>query len=88
MLGESEGSGMKMATVLVVWRDSLARTGWHDSHEPIPEPSKCTTIGFLIEDTEDHLALSFGLAANGDLYNILVIPKEAVVATKPIDVRV
>lgn len=61
---------------LVHWVDSCTSQGWHESRHHSYEPVQCATLGFVIEDAEDFIALSATIAAtDADTTDVMSIPK-------------
>jgi hypothetical protein len=57
--------------------DSASIAGWHDDDETIV-PACIETIGFLIDETDDHLTLAGSLNDDGGWSGAMSIPTCAV----------
>ena len=67
--------------ILVEWLDSASNPGWLSKDECKVEVSKCQTLGFLVDETDDGicLALNRTVTAGYKPYGELVsIPKVAI----------
>ena len=69
----------KVNLLRIEWEDSTARhIGWHD---PYPngngeyEPTKITTVGWVVEEDEKSLSISHTISTDGMAYDSFVIPK-------------
>lgn len=71
-----------MQIVMIEWKDSMHSSGWHSFNEfkscLRSGVALIKTVGFLVEDTPDQIAVIQSGSAN-NIDAILVIPKCAVV---------
>ena len=71
---------------LVHWVDSCNSEGWHQSARTDYSPVQCATLGFVIEDAEDFIALSATIAAtDADTTDVMSIPKCCVKSIQDIE---
>lgn len=64
----------------VKWSDSASYRGWRSEEEVKKlRPLSCTTIGFLIDETDEFIVLSQTVADDGDLSETIVIPKICII---------
>lgn len=61
----------KYRMVLVEWRDAIVRAGWEHTDEALSETDEmaCTTIGYLIEKTKEHIVVAGTLSDDGAQLN-------------------
>ncbi len=73
--------------VLLEWMDSEAAGGWQRI-DNIADDVKCCgiiTIGFLVKENSDTVAVTTSISTNGGAVDILYIPKVAIVERLDID---
>jgi hypothetical protein len=66
---------------LVDWVDSCGRDGWLHEDECKAEVSRCQTVGFLVEETKEAIALALNRTAtegHRPFGEIITIPKCAI----------
>lgn len=70
----------RMKIVLIEWLDSNISQGWHGSSEQDYGPLKCQTVGFLVGEGEDYVALSGSTSESdaSDACDVMTIPKIAI----------
>ncbi len=76
---------MAPKVVRVRWRDSAQHLGWVDPAEEELKVHPIESIGFLVEETDDHIVIaSSHNMAEGTIpwCQVVVIPAEAVVEKK------
>ena len=69
----------KRKLVSVEWVDSAMTNGWrHIGPETDLSPSKCHSVGFVLKDDKEGIALSQSISDNGGTDTILSIPRCAI----------
>ena len=64
---------------VVMWIDSSLQNGQVDASE-FPKPVTITSVGFVVEETDDHLVLARDdMGHDGDYRGLCAIPKVALV---------
>jgi hypothetical protein len=68
--------------VLVEWLDSKGIERWEylDEIEPLP-PSRCYSVGFLIDDNKDYKTIALGLS-DTQVLGRTTIPSGCIISTK------
>jgi len=75
-----------MKIIKVNWHDSVCYRGWQQSEHETYKPSECSTVGFLVEETKEHIALALSMGeATYNVGDVMVIPKHSVTKTKVLE---
>lgn len=64
---------------VVRWIDSSLQNGQVDRHD-FPKPELITSVGFVVEETDEHITLARDDMNNGDYRGLCCIPKIAVLS--------
>jgi hypothetical protein len=67
-------------TRTITWIDSSLQNGQVDK-TGFPEPTRITTIGFLVEENDDYLVLARDDMGDGDYRGLIAIPAVAYLET-------
>lgn len=73
----------KHKKVYIEWADAFSEMGWKDS-EDIDDTLLCVSIGFLVKETKNSIAISTTINRDGDYTDPLVIPKGMICKRKRI----
>jgi len=70
----------------VVWNDSTEFTGWQDPRRQDYSGLKCQTVGWVVDESDKHLALAGSIAPNATstATGVMVIPKSAIVKRRKV----
>jgi len=63
--------------VAVRWTDACSYDGWRDAEDPL-RVKHTLTMGALIENTSDHVAVAGSLTDDGEVACTMVIPRKMV----------
>ena len=65
-----------MNMVLVEWDDAYSSGGWHVARSGVDRVSVCTTVGLLIEETNQRLTIAQNFSStSGNIADTINIPK-------------
>lgn len=78
-----------MKRLEVEWRDSYQTHGWEQIEKTKTETAEpnylnCTSVGYLIDDSNDRLTLAMSLGQHANAADFLTIPREAILNMRPL----
>lgn len=65
--------------VSVLWVDSSLQDGQVDHHN-YPKPEKITSVGYLIEETDEYVTIARDGMNSGDFRGLLCVPRVAILS--------
>ena len=75
----------KLKLLLVDWVDSAGSTGWRQTDELQPEIGECQSVGFLVSETKEALALALNRSRLPNFRpfgEIVSIPKRCIIRSR------
>jgi len=71
--------------VLVLWIDSASHPGWIATGEPLPDPARCESAGFLVQRDKKQIVLAQSRGVNEEIRpwgDLITIPMVCVRSVK------
>lgn len=69
--------------VLVEWKDAACDSSWQSPPATF-SPAMCWTIGLIIQDDDDVLALAGTITESGDFNQVMIIPRGMITSVEDI----
>jgi hypothetical protein len=69
--------------ILVEWKDAACDSSWQSADTSF-KPAMCWTIGLVVQDDEEVLAIAGTITEGGDINQVMIIPRGMVTSIEDI----